>query len=293
MLSSLRCGRLAQRGLGDWHRTCTYPPPAGSGTGDFRGGIEPVSAEGLGCEMADSVGLTRAKGVVDWITSIAVIVIASVFIFRLASGGPARMSPPGRGEIPVPAEPISLAGATMIGTATAPSALLQFSDFECPYCGTFARDVLLVIHSKFIAPGKLVLAFRHLPLTKIHRHAESAAMASVCAAQQQRFIPFHDELFGLRAKLNSAVFEVSAIAAGLDVVGFRSCLADRSTRAIVESDIEQARSLGVTGTPAFFVGHVSPDGRLVVNKTIKGSRSPEEFATMIGDAIADAKTAVR
>ena len=72
--------------------------------------------------------------------------------------------------------------------------MLEFSDFECPYCGKFSTEVLPTLQKQYIETGRLLFAFRNLPL-KIHPHAEAAAFAASCAGEQQKFWPFHDLLF--------------------------------------------------------------------------------------------------
>jgi protein-disulfide isomerase len=213
-----------------------------------------------------------SRVVLDIVASLAVVIGAIVVLAPLGSGkkNQARTPPPSGIEIPIPSQPVSLQGAGLIGAPAAKAVLLEFSDFECPYCGKFSVEILPVLQERYIQNGLLLLAFRHLPL-KIHPNAEAAAVAAACAAAQGKFAPFHDLLFTSRSGLDPSSLTRHAATAGIETSAYRACL-DRTGPDQVAADTALARSLGVNGTPAFFVGTRGSDQKLVVRRTIRGAR---------------------
>ncbi|MBD3262744.1 MAG: thioredoxin domain-containing protein [Candidatus Altiarchaeales archaeon] len=125
-----------------------------------------------------------------------------------------------------------------------------FSDFQCPYCSR-AVPVIKGIREEY---GRRVeVEFRHFPL-KFHENAVKSAQASECAREQGRFWDYHDLLFENQNNLEDSALKDYAKKLGLDVNRFNLCLDDGLKAGKVSSDYELGRSLGVTGTPTFFVG---------------------------------------
>jgi protein-disulfide isomerase len=108
----------------------------------------------------------------------------------------------------LPSEYIAMEGAHTKGSASAPAVLLVFSDFQCPFCGRFARETLSAIEREYVARGELLMAFRHLPLP-IHPQAIAAAQSAECAGSQGKFWEMHDELFR-RPELTPEQFTAAA-----------------------------------------------------------------------------------
>lgn len=134
------------------------------------------------------------RSVLDALASILMIAAAVTLIaagVRLRSNG-ARSA--GRAEVPLPDQPISLDGAKVKGNATAPVALIMFSDFQCPFCAGFASETLPELEREYVATGHVVIAFRHFPLDN-HPLALKAAQGAECAEQQGRFWDMHDRMF--------------------------------------------------------------------------------------------------
>jgi len=227
-------------------------------------------------------GLRRAKGAIDVLASISVVIVTIVLVAPRLQG---RNTPTTRhGELTVPSSPLSLEGAALIGDKNAPAAILEFSDFECPYCGAFSTSVLPTIEKEFISTGRLLLAFRHLPLQN-HSRADEAATAAICAADQQQFRALHDALFANPKALDDESLLKYAVSAGLDQDLYRSCLVTTGPTRI-KADAAFAKSLGVAGTPAFFVGVIDERRQLVVKKAIRGTKPVSEFTALIAEAIA-------
>jgi len=177
-------------------------------------------------------------------------------------------APQRRPEPPLPTEPISLTGASLLGEKTANVAVVIYSDFQCPYCGKFAREVLPIIQSQYVQPGKVLLAFRQFPLSN-HQFAQKAAEAAECAARQCKFWPFHDELFADQRALDVVSLKDRARRLALDEHKFATCL-DGETAAVVQEDRESGPPLGIVGTPTFLVGTVLPGGLVKVSQRLVG-----------------------
>ena len=220
----------------------------------------------------------RLRPALEIITSFAVIVAAAVFVLQTLLPRIVREPPPG---IPIPTQPISLVGAATIGDRKAAAVMMEFSDFECAFCQKFVSDVLPTLRERFIRPGRLLLVFRNLPIPG-HQYAEGAAIAAACAAEQAKFEAFHDLLFANPKSLDPDSLKRHATAIGMSSGAYAECLSGAGA-STVKAEAELARSLGVKGTPAFFVGTLAQDGRLQVKKTIKGKQSVAEYIAAVAE----------
>jgi protein-disulfide isomerase len=144
------------------------------------------------------------------------------------------------------------------GIASAPVTLIEFSDFQCPYCGK-ARTTLAQLRARF--KDDLRIVYRHLPLD-FHPEALDAAYASVCAQQQERFWEYHDLLFDNPKELGRKHLVEYAKQAGLDRDDFESCLGSEAPRQQVAVDMRLAEALGLRATPSFFVNGLMLQGAL-------------------------------
>src|SRR5262245_2735820 len=118
---------------------------------------------------------------------------------RRASGVSGSRETPAAENVP-PA--VSIAQANSKGNREARVALIEYQDFQCPYCAAAFRDLLPVVERDYIAPGRVLLVFKHLPLRSIHPAALPAAQAAECAGAQGRFWPMHDRLFQVSPALD-------------------------------------------------------------------------------------------
>jgi protein-disulfide isomerase len=135
------------------------------------------------------------------------------------------------------------------GPADAPVRIVEFSDFECPYCLRAFPTVQQVLSTY---GDRVRFVYRHYPLPN-HPNAVPAAEASACAHEQEKFWPYHDRLFASPGRLTSADLKAHAKELGLDTGQFNACFDSRKYRADIEEDMRAAEKAGVTGTPAFFV----------------------------------------
>lgn len=145
------------------------------------------------------------------------------------------------------------------GDPNAPLTMVEFSDFQCPFCGRFYEQTLPLIERDYIDTGKVRLVFRDMPL-EIHPQAPPAHIAAECADEQGMFWEYHDLLFdrqGAWSRLSAADLDgaLAAYAAelGLDE-SFGECTRSPDIKREMEHDYAQARSMGLTGTPSFLIG---------------------------------------
>lgn len=151
-----------------------------------------------------------------------------------------------------PEAEVALDNAPLRGPRDAPVLIVEFADYECPYCQRIHPE-LKKLEEEFA--GKVAVAFKDFPLP-MHAHAEKAAEATRCAAEQGNFWDFHDLLFDGHQKLELAQLKEYARALKLDAARFDHCLDASEQAAAVQKDSAQGQRLGLTGTPSFFInGH--------------------------------------
>ncbi len=136
------------------------------------------------------------------------------------------------------------------GPADAPVTIIEFSDFQCPYCKK-ASEVLKEVLAVY--PNKIRFAYKEFPLIQIHQNAQPAAMAAECAGDQGKFWEMHDMLFGNQDKLDKDSLAKYANRLKLNIADFNSCLSSEKNKAKIEADSKLAADFGVSGTPAFFI----------------------------------------
>jgi protein-disulfide isomerase len=154
----------------------------------------------------------------------------------------------------VPAVPlIGIAGDPTLGSASAPVTIVEFMDYQCPFCQNFARETFPQLEARYIATGKVRYVARDFPLPR-HERARPAAVAAACAGEQGRFWEMHDALLGSMGKLRDDDFVMAAAQVGLDRARFDACRAEPRHAARLDADSVAARAAGVRGTPSFLVG---------------------------------------
>lgn len=218
----------------------------------------------------------------DAIVTVALLVAAATVIAKNLPGG--RNGGSGRPElVTIPEAPLTIAGARTRGTPSARVALIEFLDYECPYCRKFDNEILPAIEKEYIATGKVLLVLRHFPLA-MHPFAPKAAQAAECAGNFGLFWEMHDGLLRLDGALNDLLVQKVASEVGLEASGFDKCYAQPSIET-VDRDIELARQLDVRSTPTFFVGSILPDGTVRVTRAIPGALPIEEFIAALDAAL--------
>jgi protein-disulfide isomerase len=147
----------------------------------------------------------------------------------------------------------SLGKGATIGSASAPVSVIEFSDFQCSFCKKFWADALPQLKTSYIKTGQARFGYRHFAI--LGRFSQQAAQASECAGEQGRFWEYHDKLFAHQAGLAFTEAKLKQYAQELkvDVGKFGSCFDSGKYRQKVEGETAVAASLGVRGTPTFFV----------------------------------------
>jgi protein-disulfide isomerase len=167
--------------------------------------------------------------------------------------------------------PVELGGAPVRGNPKAPITIIEFSDFQCPYCVRARPSVARV---RQVYGDQVRFAFRHYPLD-FHQQAEKAGEGAACAGEQGKFWEMHDLLWENTAKLQVPDLKAHAVTLGLDAAAFGTCLDSGRYSQLVEGDLQAGQGYGVSGTPAFFV-----NGRPLV-----GAQPFEAFAQVIDDEL--------
>ncbi|MCH2186925.1 thioredoxin domain-containing protein [Myxococcota bacterium] len=157
-----------------------------------------------------------------------------------------------------------------LGPSSAPVTLVEFSDFQCPFCAR-AVPTLKALREKY--PDSLRVVYRHMPLD-FHPHAQAAAIAATCADAQGQFWPYHDRLFEQQT-LSPEELAGHAEAIGLETEMFEACLEAAVSAARVELDRQAAEAVGATGTPAFFINGIF----------LSGAQPLEVFEAVIEDEL--------
>ena len=169
--------------------------------------------------------------------------------------------------------------APSLGRADAPVTIVEFSDYQCPFCKRFYATTLPALKKEYIDAGKVRYVFRDFPLV-LHDHARSAAIAAHCAARQNTYWKMHDALFLQQARLGADLYKELAAGFRLDAPAFAACLNDPAAAAEVDRDLAYGQSVGVRGTPSFFVGRIEK-GQVVDAKAISGAKPFTVFAQAI------------
>jgi len=166
---------------------------------------------------------------------------------------------------------VKINGAPVRGPQDAKVTIVEFSDFQCPYCGRVSPTLERLLKEY---PEDVRLVYKHLPLS-FHKGALPAAKAAVAAGRQGKFWQMHDELFQNQGDLSEAKFVELAGGLGLDVERFREDYRSAAVATEVAQDMNEARRLGVTGTPGFFV-----NGRFS-----SGAKPYESFKALVDQAL--------
>ena len=169
----------------------------------------------------------------------------------------------------------------VMGEADAPLTIIEFSDYQCPFCGKFYDQTLPQIEEKYIKTGKVKLVYKDFPLISIHSEAQKAAEAARCVREQkgdEGYFKMHNKLFENQQSLSVENYKKWARTLGVVGSKFDKCLDDGTFADDVEDELAYGESLGVTGTPAFFI-----DGKL-----ISGAQPFDVFEQAI-DAVLEAQ----
>ena len=190
------------------------------------------------------------------------------------SGGTVVEAPVATGEAQYIRYDVFSPSSYAIGPEDAPITIVEFGDFQCPYCRRWHVEVYEPLLASY--PGKLRVVYRHLPLTSIHPDAFSAAEAAMCAGEQDAFWPYHEKLFSSET-LGSQVYTQYAQELTLDMTAFESCMTQHRYQKAIQTDSDFAINLGISSTPTFFINGLALVGaqpldvfKQVIDKELAG-----------------------
>lgn len=200
---------------------------------------------------------------------VAGLVIAAAIRLPAPSGqrGGAAPGQPAAGE-PSPGVPpgeqarveVSADDDVALGDPKAPVTMIEFSDFECPFCKRFRDQTFSTLKERYIDTGKVRFVYRDLPLTQIHEHAQKAAEAGECADEQGKFWELHDAIFANQQAMTVPDLKKYAADLRLDTGKFNACLDGGKYAEEVKKDVADAEKVGATGTPSFFINGIPVSG---------------------------------
>jgi len=184
---------------------------------------------------------------------------------------------------------VRLDGALRLGNPKATIGIVEFSDYQCPFCRRFHADAFPQLEKTYINSGKVALIVRDFPLD-FHPAAMRAALAVNCAGLQnvKRFWDVQDELFAHQDRLGDDLYKEIIHKFGLDQNIFEACMNDAARKKQVEDELRYAETLGVQGTPTFFVGRIDGD-QLVDAVPMVGAQPYEAFVKVLEELIKDEK----
>lgn len=196
---------------------------------------------------------------------------------------------------PKPFEPmdITLKGSPFQGNADAKVTLVEFTDYQCPFCKRHKTSTLPQILKNYVETGKVKYYLREFPLISIHPRAAKASEAALCAGDQGKYWGMHEAIFNDQKKLSDADFVSYAAAAGLDGGSFKSCLESGKYADKVKADLDEGTKAGVRGTPSFVVGLTDPGtgDKFRALEFIRGAQPYAAFQKVIDDLLAGEKPA--
>ena len=222
----------------------------------------------------------------DRAASVALIVAAAVLPWAVLVNRGSEAAPDSAAvqELEVARVVDSPRPSSVRGSSAARVAIIEFSDFECPFCARHARQVYPRLVEEYVDTGEVQYVFRHYPLD-IHPLAVEAAEAAECAAGQGMYWEMHDRLFAANAALTRSDLLNHAASLHLRPEDFESCLlADAMLERVME-DRRAGSELGVTATPTFFFAEVRDDGKLSLLAKLSGAMPYSAFQSTLDELL--------
>jgi protein-disulfide isomerase len=189
-------------------------------------------------------------------------------------------------DAPLAGAQFSLQGAQIKGAAQAQVVLVEFSDFQCPFCASYAATSYPQITREYVDTGRVRYAFMSFPIESLHPLAFKAHVAAACAGDEGRFWEMHDRLFSQQKAADAKALAGYAAAIGLDAPRFDSCLDSESRAAQIRQAMKTGEALGVNGTPTFLIGVIGSDDKFQALKVISGAKPYSAFKGAIDGVLA-------
>ena len=179
---------------------------------------------------------------------------------------------------------VSIKDRPVIGAADAPVTLVEFTDYQCPYCVRFTQTTFAQLKADYVDTGKLRIVVKDTPLA-MHANARKAAQASHCAGEQDAYWPMHMMLFDNAKQLEEASLPGYAAQLQLDVEAFTACMGSDRHLQSISSDTLEANKAGISGTPSFVLG--ASKGDTVEGRILTGARPFDDFKAQIDAVLAE------
>ena len=183
---------------------------------------------------------------------------------------------------------VSIKDAPFLGPADAKVTLVEFTDYQCPFCRRHFTKVMPEIRKEYVDTGKVKYVMRQFPLS-MHSRATKASEAALCAGDQGKYWEVHSRIFDNQRKLSDADLMAHAEAESLDTATFKACLDDGRYTEQVKSDTSDGSKAGVRGTPSFLLGLTDPANpdKIKATQFIRGAQAFDAFKTKIDELLTD------
>jgi protein-disulfide isomerase len=208
-----------------------------------------------------------------------------------------RPAAAGAGSGAVPSGVVSaltVAGRPSKGSPKAKLTLIEYADYECPYCAKYGTEVYSQIDRDYIKSNKVQYVFKNYPIAQLHPASFKAHVAAACAGDQQRYWEMHDKLYADQRNFTLERFTEHADALRMDLPAFRACMDSSRHDALINADVAEAQSGGVQGTPVFVLALTDPNGKTVTPaRVLVGAQPYEAFKEAIDAMLAQANAGTR
>jgi protein-disulfide isomerase len=182
---------------------------------------------------------------------------------------------------------LNIDGGQIHGEKDAKVTLVEYTDFQCPFCGKYVHETFPQIEEEYIKTGKVKYVRKDFPLESIHPNAFKAAEATRCAQEQGKGWEMHARLFNNQQQLAAANLPQHAQEVGLDTTAFQQCLDSGKYAALIRKDMSEAQGAGVTGTPSFFLGLSDANGTVKATRALAGAQAYSTFKAVIDELLAE------
>jgi protein-disulfide isomerase len=226
----------------------------------------------------------RAKTALDLSSTLVLTAASAALLWNLVRAAPPASTTPSRPRTEQVSGVRIDGGKVRNRLGESKFAIVEFSDFECPFCRQFARTTYPQIRRELIDTGQATYVTFALPLERIHPNARNASEAAACAAAQMRYWDMHERLFALDAITPPGLLDI-ARSIGLDEGRFERCLSGEASQRVT-ADVDEARRLDIKGTPTFFLGTIGDDGTITPRTRFNGPAPFEDFARALKDLAA-------
>ena len=221
----------------------------------------------------------RRSGLVDSVATIAMLASSGIILWYALAPRPRQTSPQ---AIELTTDRVPLGAVQTVGASTAPVGMIEFADYQCPFCVRFAKSVFPQIKATYVDSGLVRFEFRNFPLP-IHPLADDMAVAGLCLTKSRDFMSAHDFLFASASGFTKKWLPDAATALGLTSRALEACSEDPASTAYVDQDVELARKLGVDATPTFIIGRLLGAQMQVIGAVV-GAGEFKDFAKLLDAA---------